>query len=219
MNTMPAPALVALVDENKVMIEALAITMGERGCRVKAQDGNAQTAIALAQMYRPRVLVVGGNPTDLSFPLLANTIQQCSLTSRIIAMVTTPASERHSLMAQESVWAVVSLRDPLDSLIREIDHVLSLNVRPQIGAGIISPKPRRTGGILSRRELEVLELIAEDKTNAEIACALTISLGTVKRHISNIYTKLEVNSRVGAIRRGLAIGALQITPHYWPPTP
>jgi LuxR family maltose regulon positive regulatory protein len=54
---------------------------------------------------------------------------------------------------------------------------------------------------LSRRELEILRLIAEGCSNQEIAERLVLSLNTVKKHTSNIFTKLGVNSRTQAIAR------------------
>jgi DNA-binding NarL/FixJ family response regulator len=54
---------------------------------------------------------------------------------------------------------------------------------------------------LSERELEVLELVAQGLTNAEIAARLFIAHGTVKRHINNIYGKLQVHHRAKAIAR------------------
>ncbi len=54
---------------------------------------------------------------------------------------------------------------------------------------------------LTGRELEILKLIAEGFTNAEIAKRLYLALNTVKTHVKNIYAKLEVESRTQAIRR------------------
>jgi LuxR family maltose regulon positive regulatory protein len=52
---------------------------------------------------------------------------------------------------------------------------------------------------LSERELEVLRLVAAGKTNQEIAAALYIAIGTVKRHVINIYTKLDAKNRTEAV--------------------
>jgi LuxR family maltose regulon positive regulatory protein len=54
---------------------------------------------------------------------------------------------------------------------------------------------------LTSRELEVLKLIDRGCSNQEIAAGLYISLATVKRHISNIYTKLDAGGRTQALRR------------------
>ncbi len=61
---------------------------------------------------------------------------------------------------------------------------------------------------LTSREVEVLRLLAEGKTNKEIAAALVVSVPTVQRHIANIYGKIGARGRADAtaytIRRGLA---------------
>jgi LuxR family maltose regulon positive regulatory protein len=54
---------------------------------------------------------------------------------------------------------------------------------------------------LTRRELEVLNLLAAGLTNQEIADTLTITVGTVKRHTINIYGKLDVNNRTQAVAK------------------
>lgn len=61
---------------------------------------------------------------------------------------------------------------------------------------------------LSEREMEVLHLIAAGLSNREIAQELVIAVGTVKRHINNIYGKLGVHSRTQAIARARDLGLL-----------
>ena len=88
-----------------------------------------------------------------------------------------------------------------------------LAVFPTEAAGRVAPPissgPRiRLAEPLSRRELEVLPLIAEGLTNQEIAARLYLSLHTVKAHARNIYAKLGVSSRTQAVARGRALGYL-----------
>jgi LuxR family maltose regulon positive regulatory protein len=59
---------------------------------------------------------------------------------------------------------------------------------------------------LSSREIEVLALIAEGKSNQEISGQLYLALNTVKRHAYNIYTKLEVRKRTQAVSRARQLG-------------
>lgn len=62
--------------------------------------------------------------------------------------------------------------------------------------------------ILSKREVEILKAVADGLTNHEIAAKLFISLPTVKTHISNIYRKLEVKTRVTALDQARAMGII-----------
>ncbi len=78
--------------------------------------------------------------------------------------------------------------------------------------GSVSPHPAAQGQPLveplSEREIEVLRLIADGLSNAEIAARLVIAQGTVKRHINNIYGKLGVQSRTQAVARSRELGLL-----------
>jgi LuxR family maltose regulon positive regulatory protein len=61
---------------------------------------------------------------------------------------------------------------------------------------------------LSERELEMLRLVAQGKTNKEIAAELFITIGTVKRHAVNIYTKLDAKNRTEAVAKARELGLL-----------
>jgi DNA-binding CsgD family transcriptional regulator len=70
------------------------------------------------------------------------------------------------------------------------------NVEPQPAAYGIDPS--RSG--LTRRELEILRLVAEGHSNAQLARMLWVTEQTVKFHLSNIYRKLDVGNRTEASR-------------------
>jgi len=61
---------------------------------------------------------------------------------------------------------------------------------------------------LSERELEVLKLLAHGASNLEIAQELVIAVDTVKRHVSNIFSKLGIRNRVQAVRQARKLGLL-----------
>jgi LuxR family maltose regulon positive regulatory protein len=78
-------------------------------------------------------------------------------------------------------------------LLDAFDHSASVNAA--------SPEPGTASEFepLSERELEVLALIAEGASNREIAEALFVSVGTVKKHLNNMFLKLDAHSRTEAI--------------------
>jgi len=63
---------------------------------------------------------------------------------------------------------------------------------------------------LSDREIEVLKLVAEGKTNKEIANVLNLSEKTIKNHVRNIFHKLQVYDRTQAAMHGLRKGLIQL---------
>ena len=64
--------------------------------------------------------------------------------------------------------------------------------------------------LFTARELEVMKLLAEGLSNSEISKKLYISLGTVRNHLSSIYSKLEVDSRVKAVIRATELQIIQL---------
>jgi LuxR family transcriptional regulator, maltose regulon positive regulatory protein len=77
--------------------------------------------------------------------------------------------------------------------------------RPTHQNNASAPPP---GEPISPRELEVLRLVAAGLSNQEIAERLVVGLSTVKKHINNLYGKLEVKSRTQALKRAREIGVL-----------
>jgi DNA-binding NarL/FixJ family response regulator len=69
---------------------------------------------------------------------------------------------------------------------------------------------RVSGAALSQREMEVLQRMATGKSNKEIGAELFISDGTVKTHVSSIFTKLDVVSRTEAIATATRRGLIQL---------
>jgi len=61
---------------------------------------------------------------------------------------------------------------------------------------------------LSARELEILRLIAAGSSNQEIADRLVVALSTVKKHVNNLYGKLDVQSRTQALVRAQELDLL-----------
>jgi DNA-binding NarL/FixJ family response regulator len=77
---------------------------------------------------------------------------------------------------------------------------------PEVVAQLVARRGRAsTLGELTPREREVLELMAEGRSNAAIAEALVVTEGAVEKHVSNIFGKLGLTSSEGAHRRVLAV--------------
>lgn len=97
------------------------------------------------------------------------------------------------------IWLAKSIAEPKKNEgkgILEPSGIPSANEAKCFSAGI------------SKREMEVLELMAKGCSNAEIASDLFVSVNTVKTHVSNILSKLDVSRRTQAIEKATRIGLL-----------
>jgi DNA-binding CsgD family transcriptional regulator len=89
------------------------------------------------------------------------------------------------------------------------DDTSRVNFHSSISALLTDAAPkRRTAGGLSAREVEVLRLVAEGLTDAEVADRLYLSRRTVSSHLRSIYTKLAVSTRTAAVRLAIERGII-----------
>jgi ATP/maltotriose-dependent transcriptional regulator MalT len=96
----------------------------------------------------------------------------------------------------------------------ESSHVTVIMNACNIGGKVAEEGGRKITGksILTRRELEILRMIAAGYRNREIADKIFISLPTVKTHTSHIFEKLRVNNRDRAVRRAEDLQLLERSP-------
>ena len=90
-------------------------------------------------------------------------------------------------------------------------RVSTASAAPIAAEPLTSVEPSSLVEPLSARELEVLQLLATELDGPDIAQRLFVSLNTLRTHTKNIYTKLGVNSRRAAVRRGIELGLLTRT--------
>jgi DNA-binding NarL/FixJ family response regulator len=96
-----------------------------------------------------------------------------------------PNSRFVPLDGNSHVLTIGSVKETLDALLGFL-----------AGDGVLTSAPRADG--ITHREAEVLRLIAQGKSNSAIAGALGISVNTVDRHVSHIYTKIRAANRAEA---------------------
>lgn len=112
---------------------------------------------------------------------------------------------------QDAIGTLPSL-DYIDSLLETLQPESAVPSHPRAAAVSGSPASAQTDyGLpitLSAREMEVLSLIAEGKSNGEISAQLFLALNTVKRHAYNIYAKLEVKKRTHAVMKARQLGLI-----------
>jgi DNA-binding CsgD family transcriptional regulator len=91
--------------------------------------------------------------------------------------------------------------DQLDRC-RQLFKLLSSHLKMALSLAIAQSQ-RKEGAPLTRRELEIVQLMSKGKSNREISVILGISAITLKSHVAKLYRKLDVQNRADAVSRGL----------------
>jgi LuxR family maltose regulon positive regulatory protein len=102
-------------------------------------------------------------------------------------------------------------RDPSDAqLAPYLDTILAAFPPKNADSVATLARPAKSGAAtaLTSRELQVLTLIAQGKSNQEIANALVVTLSAIKKHTGIIFGKLHVNNRTEAVARARELGIL-----------
>jgi DNA-binding NarL/FixJ family response regulator len=199
---------VMVVDDHDTFRAGLSKLLAEQGFEVVGRAADGEQALGVAARLVPDVIVM-----DLSLPgmsgiettrQLASTVPQ----SRVLVL-TISVSDAH---VKDAILAGASGYLLKDASIVEIasgiraaaagESVISPRIATKlldhVRATSIDGSDDETGSQLSKREIEILRLMAEGKENKEIAQDLYISPQTVKNHISNILRKLQIENRIQA---------------------
>jgi DNA-binding NarL/FixJ family response regulator len=108
-----------------------------------------------------------------------------------------------------AIWQVLSGESPLTpKLAAQLLRRLALDEVQEPVEGPDTQGPIELYQPLTPREIEVLELLAQGKTNREIAEDFVVSVGTVKNHVEHLISKLEVSDRTEAVVKALRLGII-----------
>jgi LuxR family transcriptional regulator, maltose regulon positive regulatory protein len=95
---------------------------------------------------------------------------------------------------------------PMEALLGAAEHTPAADLVRALRGTAAPAAPAVPSDGLSRRELEVLRLLATDLTGPEIARQLFVSVNTLRTHTKHIFTKLDVSTRAAAVRRAAELG-------------
>jgi len=218
-----APVRVLLVDDQALFREALTMLLDAHSeVEVVGEAANGDEALRIAAELRPDVVLM-----DLRMPVLNGIAATRRLRAeqpdvRVIALTT--FDEDAEVFEALRAGAVGYLLKDVSST-RLVEAVLAAVrdesvLQPSVAAKVVArfarlpadqdpaPRPQPLVVPLSDRELDVLRLLAQGRSNREIAAALFLAEGTVKNHVTNVLAKLGARDRTQAALRARALGLL-----------
>jgi len=204
-----------VADELGLVRAGLTAVLEERGIEVVAQTRSGRELVSLATVDRPDLVVVGA-PADLEIADVVRRLVRLRPHPAIVVLL--PPAHEHVVRYLLGLGAIgIALRtvdtDELgvvvDAARKGQTYVVASLHHALSGAAALPALDDRTVDLLSSREREVLVLLAEGRTNREIASALSVTLATVKSHLVRVYAKLEASNRNEALGRAVALGLLR----------
>nr|WP_296068025.1 response regulator transcription factor [uncultured Actinoplanes sp.] len=205
---------VVIADDDVLLREGIASLLAGRGFEVVGRAGTAPEAIALTRAFRPGLVILDIRmpPTRTREGLDVARQIRAEMPEVGIVMLSAYAEVHHATELLAGGRGVGYL---LKSTVTHVDQFFDALDRVGRGGLVVDPElvgelfaaPRRTDPLdgLTQREREVLELVAEGRSNAGIARQLFISEGTVEKHVRSIMTKLGLSDSTEDHRRVLAV--------------
>ncbi|MCR6482039.1 response regulator transcription factor [Amycolatopsis sp. OK19-0408] len=212
------PVRVLLVDDQALFREALATLLATNDdITVVGEAGNGDEALSRVAALKPDVVLM-----DLRMPVLdgvgaTRALRLAHPDVQVIALTTFDDDE--DVFAALRAGAVGYLLKDVSSA-RLIEAVLAAArgesvLQPSVAAKVVArfaqlsePAPQPLVAPLSERERDVLRLLADGRSNREIAAKLFLAEGTVKNHVTNVLGKLGARDRTQAALRARDLGLL-----------
>ena len=204
---------VVLAEDDVLLREGLASLLERSGYEVAGQAGDGTQLLTLARETGPDLVVadIRMPPTHTTEGLEAAQAIRQELPETGILMLSAYVEVQHAMELLAGGGGIGYL---LKSRIADVEEFLDALQRIAKGGSVVDPAlvrelvtvRRRQDplAVLSARERQVLELMAEGRSNAGIARRLFVAEGTVEKHISNILTKLNLHEADDDHRRVLA---------------
>jgi DNA-binding NarL/FixJ family response regulator len=201
---------VLIADDHPVVREGLAAMINRRpDMTVVAEARNGREAVGLFRQHRPDVALIDLRMPEMDGVSAILAIREQFPPAQTIILTTYDGDEDiyRGLQAGAKAYLLKDAsREELFECIRAV-HEGRTYLSPAIAAKLAE---HMHSAALTSRELEVLRLLSEGRSNKEIGTTLSITEGTVKLHVNNILGKLGVSSRTEAVTVALKRGILRL---------
>ncbi len=196
---MPQEITCLIADDHEVVREGLRLSLSRAPhVRVVGEASDGQSAIALAERRRPNVVIM-----DVRMPGMDGLEATKVLSEKVPStsvLIFTAYGERSLLGRglESGAKGYILKEAPHQTLLRAIERVAN-------GEGYVDPAlmpaflTKDREDMLTGREREILQLLADGMSNADVAARLFISQETVKSHVRHILAKLEADTRTHAV--------------------
>jgi DNA-binding NarL/FixJ family response regulator len=193
---------VLIADDHFVVRQGLGALLAPRnGMKVVGEAATGKEAVELALALQPDVILMDLIMPDMDGTAAILAIRERNPAARILVLTSFGEREKVAAALRGGALGYLLKDSSADDLFAAIRSVYGGNLflPQQLAADLLQPPPASPNGSqFTERELDVLRLLVQGKSNPEIAQSLYISSTTVRSHVTNILTKLNVANRTQA---------------------
>lgn len=192
---------VFIVDDHYMVIEGIrSLLQNEKGIEWMGHATNAASCLGFLKMQQPDIIFMDVNLPDMSGTELCRQVKQLYPAVLIIGLSTFNQQPVVRNMMENGASGYVLKNATKPELMNAIAAVMAGKTYLSMEVAVSLRKQTEELPLISRREREVLLLIADGFTNAEIAEKLFISVPTVNTHRKSLLAKFGVNNTAGLIK-------------------
>ena len=208
------PTRVLLADDHALIRQGLKALLEKQGIQVVTEASDGQEAVRLAEKTQPEVAIL-----DITMPILngvdaARELNRSTPKAKVILLTQHDEGQYVTEALRAGVKGYVLKSQAAEDLLHAIREVCkgSVYLSPSISRAVVeaylsktyvSPDP------LSKRELQVLQLVAEGKSTKDIAVQLGISVKTAESHRARLMRKLDIHETASLVRYAIRRGLIQ----------
>ncbi len=213
------PTRLLLVDDHRMLRNGLRRSLEEHGFEVVGEADDGQEGVRMAVAMQPDVVLM-----DVTMPVLdgveaTRQLRLLSPSSQVVMLTMHADGDVMARAIQAGAIGYLVKDCSIDDLVAAVrlaasgESVLS----PELASSMLSEVKKEArrgvngeGPVISAREEEVLQSIADGLSLPEVSAQLFISVKTVKNHLASIYAKLDARDRTQAVLRAVRMGIIRL---------
>jgi DNA-binding NarL/FixJ family response regulator len=206
-----------LVDDHHLLRQSLKRQLEDLGHEVVADVADGTSAISIALSKQPDIILMDISMAGGDGISACRAIMEADARQRIVMLTMHVETDLIRKSLKAGAIGYLTKDATFDEVLKALQMACDGDViiSPEFAHALLDETDDMRAHqvtILSEREMEVLQLLAEGKSTPEIASNMFISQKTVKNHLASIYEKIDARDRTHAVIRAVKMGIIKIGP-------
>jgi DNA-binding NarL/FixJ family response regulator len=206
-----------LVDDHHLLRQSLKRQLEDLGHEVVADVADGTSAISIALSKQPDIILMDISMAGGDGISACRAIMEADARQRIVMLTMHVETDLIRKSLKAGAIGYLTKDATFDEVLKALhmacdgDVIISPEFAHALLDETVDMRPHQVP-ILSEREMEVLQLLADGQSTPEIAGSMFISQKTVKNHLASIYEKIDARDRTHAVIRAVKMGIIKIGP-------